>query len=130
MIGPSLGPSYGPSELAAGGAAVTGTMYVPVIPGIYTDRDVPFSEASYQDRLFGGGSGGVSVTSLYSEMSFGTSTISGTVLPWLAMPEPASFYEPPLVDEKLGNVIWFLFHALQGADPEPVNDNGTLYGIN
>ena len=33
------------------------------------------------------------------------------------MPEPASFYEPPLVDEKLGNVIWFLFHALQGADP-------------
>jgi M6 family metalloprotease-like protein len=116
-VGPALGPSYGPAELIAAAAAMTGTMYVPVIPGVYSDLTVPFAPSAYQDRLFEGGAGAVSVSGLYSEMSRGTFTFSGSVLPWLSLPEPSSYYEPSAADDKYGNVIFFLFHALQLADP-------------
>ena len=64
-------PSYTTSNLAAMGAAVTGTFGVPVIAGLYSDASVPYPQSQYQTRLFGDGAGSVSLSEYYDEISGG-----------------------------------------------------------
>ena len=102
--------------LAAGGAAITGSLQVPVVAARYYDLGAPFSEAALAERLFGGGSGAVSVRDFYLENSGGLFTFGGQVTPWVAMPQATAYYEPPAGDEKFGRVGDFLIDALTGAD--------------
>ena len=113
----SLGGNYTPSELADQGASIAGVMYLPVIPVVYSDRLPRYDPSQYQQRLFGSGSGAVSVSQLYSEMSGGLFEIDGSVLPLLQLPRPASYYEPAADDDKYGNIADFLSDALALADP-------------
>ncbi len=115
-VAPSLGPGYTSVELAGQGAAMTGVMYVPVIPALYSDRAASYTPSQYWRRLFGDGYGAVSVSDLYGEMSRGVFAVSGAVLPWLDMPAAASHYEPTSTDDKYGNVAEFLRDALERAD--------------
>ena len=114
-IAAALGENYTRLELIAQGASVDGTLYVPVIPALYSNLSAPYTQSQYQERLFGTGSGAVSVTELYNEMSLNVFTISGTVLDWLDMPRSRSYYEP--ADERYGNLADFLRDALVLADP-------------
>ena len=113
----SLGGNYTPSQLADQGASIAGVMYLPVIPVVYSDRSPRYSRSQYQERLFGSGSGAVPVSRLYSEMSGGVFEIDGSVLPWLQLPRPASYYEPAADDDKYGKIADFLSDALVLADP-------------
>ena len=85
---------------------------MPVIPVLYSDRSAPHEAWRYQERLFGSGGGAVSISELYGEMSGGTFTFSGRVLPWVTLARPASHYEPAADDDKYGNVADFLHDAL------------------
>ncbi len=115
-IAATLGGTYTASQLAQQGAAITGVMPVAVIPVLYSDRSPVHELSEYQERLFGGGSGAVSVSELYSEMSGGVFTFSGEVLPWVTLSRPASDYEPSGEDDRYGNVAAFLHDALVVAD--------------
>ena len=108
-----LGARYTAAQLAGQGASLTGVLSVPVIPALYSDKSAPYTPAEYQERLFGNGSGAVSVSRLYSEMSRNVFTVSGDVLPWLKMPEATSYYED---GTRIGKVADFLLHALERAD--------------
>ena len=114
-IADALGGNYTRLQLIARGASVDGVMRVPVIPALYSDLSAPYTRAQYQESLFGNGSGAVSVTQLYTEMSLNAFTFSGTVLDWLDMPRTRSHYEP--ADERYGNLVDFLHDALVLADP-------------
>ena len=115
-IAATLGSNYTRGQLVAQRASLDGVLQVPVIPGLYSDLSAPYSANQYQRRLFGDGDGAVSVSRLYSEMSRGVFAISGSVLPWVDMPHPTSYYE--LTDEeRFGNVAAFLHDALVLADP-------------
>lgn len=113
----SLGDEYTPDQLAAQGAAVTGVLAIPVIPALFSDRLAPYPPWQYQERLFGSGSGAVSVTRLYSEMSQGLFTVQGAVLTWVGLPLPAASYEVAADGSKFGNLAAFLRDALLLADP-------------
>ena len=112
----SLGHTYTALQLEQQGASITGVLPVPVIPVLYSNRSPVHEPSEYQERLFGSGSGAVSVSDLYSEMSGGIFTFSGQVLPWVSLPLPASHYEPAADDDKYGNVADFLHDALVLAD--------------
>ena len=115
-IASALGDDYTRGQLMAQGASLDGVLYVPVVPALYSDLSAPYSRSQYRRRLFGDGSGAVSASALYSEMSLGVFTVSGSVLPWVDMPHPTSYYE--LTDEdRFGNVAAFLHDALVLADP-------------
>ena len=115
-IAATLGANYTRGRLTTQGASMDGVMYIPVIPALYSDLSAPHVRSRYQERLFGDGSGAVSVTGLYSEMSLGVFSITGTVLPWLDMPHPRSYYEP--AGETYGELAAFLRDALLLADPK------------
>ena len=111
----SAAPSYSSSSLAAAGAAAAGTYSIPVVAGLYSDASAPFSLSEYQTRLFGDGAGSVSLSEYYAEISGGVFAMSGQVLDWGTLPNPASYYEPVGTDQ-FGKTDEFLRDALMAAD--------------
>lgn len=112
------GMSLSAGQLEAAGAALTGSIQVPVLAGAFTDVPGPFPQASYQARLFGDGDGAVSVRELYEEMSMGVFSVTGTVTPWATLSWSRAFYEPsPETNERYGRRYEFLTETLDAADP-------------
>jgi len=113
------GMSLSAGQLDAAGAALTGTIQVPVLAGAFTDVPGPFPQANYQARLFGDGAGAVSVRELYEEMSMGVFSITGTVTPWATLSRERAFYEPSAeTNERYGRRYEFLTETLDAADPD------------
>jgi M6 family metalloprotease-like protein len=106
-------------DLQANGAAVTGTLRIPVILGLYAGGwNQPFSTAQYQARLFGMPAAGYSVKRYFAEVSGNRFTVEGTVTGWLPLPREAGYYENwyPITPEvpRMGQ---FIRDALDAADP-------------
>ncbi len=108
-------PSYTASNLAAMGAAVTGTYGVPVIAGLYSDVSAPYTQSEYQTRLFEDGAGSVSLSEYYAEISGGVFAMTGQVSDWALLPNPAIYYEP-VGEDRYGKAGEFLRDALLAAD--------------
>ena len=100
------------------GAALTGTLSVPIIAGLYSDTVAPYTQSEYQTRLFGDGAGSVSLSEYYTEISGGAFAMTGLVLDWATLPNAASYYEPVSDDfaDRYGKVDEFLRDALLAAD--------------
>ncbi|HKP76516.1 MAG TPA: M6 family metalloprotease domain-containing protein, partial [Longimicrobiaceae bacterium] len=112
------GPRLSISMLQGAGAALTGTFRVPVILGTYAGFTPPYSPAQYQTRLFGSGIGGYTAKSYYQEISRGVFTLDGTVTPWTALPQPASYYDPSSAsDPMFGRTAEYLRDALASVSP-------------
>lgn len=109
------GPALSVAQLTAANAAVTGTMRVPVLMGLYAGATAPFTQADYQTRLFGPQQ--YSARTFYQEMSRGAFTLDGTVSPWLVLPQNAAYYQPvPNTSDRYGRTAEYLLHTLQAAD--------------
>jgi M6 family metalloprotease-like protein len=84
-----------PEQLAAAGAALTGTLRIPVIPITYYDVPVPFAAEELHQRLFGEPRGDtLSFAAYWAEVSGGLLRIEGVVTPWVRLPRPARHYLP------------------------------------
>ncbi|HEY0019366.1 MAG TPA: M6 family metalloprotease domain-containing protein [Longimicrobium sp.] len=104
-------------ELSAAEAAVTGTLRVPVLMGLYADAAAPHPQSDYQTRLFGPQQ--YSARTFYQEMSRGVFTLDGTVTPWITLPQNAAYYQPSsATDARYGRAGEYLQHTLQGADAQ------------
>ncbi len=110
----SQGPRLSVSALVDAQAAVTGTLRVPVLMGMYAGAMAPYATAEYQARLFGPQM--YSAKSFYTEMSRGVFTLDGTVSPWLTLPQNAAYYQPVAGGDRYGRAGDFLRHTLQAAD--------------
>jgi M6 family metalloprotease-like protein len=72
---------------------VSGTTYVPVLMGKYSNTGAdPYPTASLQTKLFAPPPA-ASMTSLYSEMSYGNLTLTGTVYGWYLTSNIDTYYE-------------------------------------
>jgi M6 family metalloprotease-like protein len=108
-----------PAFLSAAQAAVEGTLSLPVVAALYPDVTALHNQHQMRDRLFGSGSGAVSVTALYKEMSGDLFTATGAVSPWLTLPQVRSYYEPAVRSGDRRGKIWqFLRDALTLADAD------------
>ena len=85
QLAPMLAPSYSAAQLAAEAAAVTGTMSIPVLAGLYSDASEPYTQVQYQNRLFGDGDGSVSLSEYYQETSGGLFAMTGQVSNWISL---------------------------------------------
>ncbi len=82
-----------PEAAAARGAALTGTLRVPVIPVRYVDVPEPFPHTALAERLFGEGSADtVSYSSYWREVSGGLLEVTGMVAPWVKLSGSTSHY--------------------------------------
>ena len=108
-------PSYTTTNLAAMGAATTGTFRVPVVAGLYSGVSAPYTQSEYQTRLFGDGAGSVSLSEYYAEISGGVFAMTGLVTDWKTLPNPAGYYEPT-GEDRYGMTGEFLRDALLAAD--------------
>jgi M6 family metalloprotease-like protein len=85
-----------PVAAASRGAALEGTLRIPVIPVHYADVEVPFSTARLSSRLFGASvADTLSYSDYWREVSGGLLEVTGEVAPWIALSAPASYYLPP-----------------------------------
>jgi M6 family metalloprotease-like protein len=117
-VGPALGPSYSSGQLASQGAALTGTLSIPVINALFSDYSAPYTQAEYQERLFGSGSGTVSLSEYWDEVSGSAFQVTGLVSDWAPLPMPVSYYEPSdSTNYKFGRSFEFIHDALTAADP-------------
>jgi M6 family metalloprotease-like protein len=79
--------------LVAEGAALHGTLRVPVIPVRYSDVAVPFPVSALADRLFGPSRGDtLSFSDYWAEVSGGLLRVEGAVAPWITLRRPARHY--------------------------------------
>jgi len=108
-------PSYTTSNLVAMGAALTGTYGVPIIAGLYSDLTAPYTQSEYQTRLLEDGAGSVLLDASYTEISGGVFTMTGQVLDWATLPNPASYYEP-VGEDQYGKAGEFLRDVLLEVD--------------
>ncbi|MEX0907936.1 MAG: M6 family metalloprotease domain-containing protein, partial [Gemmatimonadota bacterium] len=84
-----------PGRLAAAGAALTGTLRIPVIPIHYADVAVPFGRPALVQRLFGAGTPDtMSLAGYWDEVSGGLLGVDGVVSPWIETRHPARHYLP------------------------------------
>lgn len=82
-----------PAAAARLGAALHGTLNVPVIPVRYRDVAPPFPVSVLQTRLFGAGSGDtVSYAGYWDQVSDGLLRVEGVVAPWVRLPHRARHY--------------------------------------
>jgi len=89
-----------PYAAALAGAALTGTLRVPVVPIVYADVAEPFPVSALQDRLFGPTRGDtISYADYWKEVSSGLLQVEGRVAPWVRLPKAAAHYLAP---EKFG----------------------------
>ncbi len=112
----SQGPRLSVSALVDAQAAVTGTLRVPVLMGLYAGTAAPYPQSQYQTRLFGPQM--YSAKSFYSEISRGVFTMDGTVSPWLTLPQNAAYYQPIPGEDIFGRTGDYIMHTLQAADAE------------
>jgi len=121
------------TQIQAAGAAVVGTMRVPVLLGLPSGDAAPFTTAQYQSRLFGDAAGTYSLKTFYRELSRGRFTLDGTASAWLALPQTAAYYYPSATtDPTFGRDREFLRDALLAADPGmnfALFDNDGIDGI-
>lgn len=111
------GRSLSAGQLEQAGAALTGTIQVPVIAGAFSNVAGPYPREEYEQRLFGDGAGAVSVRELYEEMSLGVFSVTGIVTPWIVLTRDRAYYEPsPLTHERYGRRYEFLTESLDAAD--------------
>ncbi len=77
------------------GAAISGTLRVPVIPVLYSDVAAPFPVADLRERLFGASRGDtVSYSAYWEEVSVGLLNVEGEVAPWVKLSKDARHYLP------------------------------------
>jgi M6 family metalloprotease-like protein len=85
-----------PEDLALMGAALSGTLRIPIIPVHYADVQVPFSVAALEERLFGASRGDtVSFRDYWDEVSGGLLQVEGEVASWVTLNRPARHYLSP-----------------------------------
>lgn len=101
-----------PHAAAARGAAVKGTMRIPVFPLLFRNSSAaPYPVRTLQDLLFDGQSGSVSLSQLYREMSSGVFSVIGTVYPWTRVSLDDTAYErntnggPPFIGQLIQEVL-------------------------
>jgi M6 family metalloprotease-like protein len=84
-----------PWQAAGRGAAVSGTLRVPVIPVVYSDVAVPFTAQALHERMFGHSRGDtLSFRAYWEEVSSGLLNVDGAVSPWIRLTNPARHYLP------------------------------------
>ena len=108
-----------PDSAAALGAALTGTLRMPVVPLHYSDVAEPFAADALTERLFGASHGDtLSFADYWDEVSGGLLQVTGAVAPWVRLPESAAHYLP--ADEhgwgRFGRIIELRVDALTRAD--------------
>ncbi|MGH7444391.1 MAG: M6 family metalloprotease domain-containing protein [Longimicrobiales bacterium] len=82
-----------PDSAARLGAALTGTLHVPVIPVRYVDVAEPFPHTALAERLFGAGAGDtMSYSGYWHEASGGLLEVTGMVAPWVKLTGSTSHY--------------------------------------
>jgi M6 family metalloprotease-like protein len=111
--GPSRAPHIGT------GPVVNGVEKVLVLPILYANTTTqPWPAANLQQRLFDGPSSTETLTQLYTEMSRGNLTMTGTVSDWIHVPGKDTDYEGPVGNNGLGGTgLWTLLKAtLDAAD--------------
>jgi M6 family metalloprotease-like protein len=108
-----------PAELAAQGAALSGTLRIPVIPVRYSDVAAPFGIEVLAERLFGPSRGDtVSFSEYWREVSGGLLAVEGAVTPWVKLKRPARHYLPAerYSWASFGRVAQFRIEAIRAAD--------------
>lgn len=111
------GPRLSVAQMVQAQAAVTGTMRVPVLLGLYAGTPAPYPQADYQTRLFGAQQ--YSARTFYEEMSRGAFSLDGTVSPWISLPQPAAYYQPDTASHpRYGRTGEYLQHTLVRADSQ------------
>jgi len=101
------------------GPVVNGTERVIVLPILYANTaSQPWPTSNLQQRLFDGPSNTETLTQLYTEMSRGNLTMTGTVAPWTTVPGKDTDYEGEPGNNGLeGPGLWNLLKAtLDAAD--------------
>lgn len=101
------------------GPVVNGTERVIVLPILYVNTaSQPWPTSNLQQRLFDGPSTTETLTQLYTEMSRGNLTMTGTVAPWTTVPGKDTDYEGKPGNNGLeGAGLWNLLKAtLDAAD--------------
>ncbi|HEY0303570.1 MAG TPA: M6 family metalloprotease domain-containing protein [Longimicrobiales bacterium] len=84
-----------PWQAVQHGAALNGTLRVPVIPVLYSDVKAPFAAADLHNRLFGSSRGDtLSYSSYWDEVSAGLLHVEGEVAPWIRLSKDARQYLP------------------------------------
>jgi M6 family metalloprotease-like protein len=106
--GTSIGllPSYGPTGSTSRGGGplrgarigegpvVNGTARFPVLPILFANTaNQPWATSDLQRRLFDGPNSPETLTQLYTAMSHGNLTVTGTVYPWTSVPGKDTTYE-------------------------------------
>ncbi|MGH7461479.1 MAG: M6 family metalloprotease domain-containing protein, partial [Longimicrobiales bacterium] len=82
-----------PAAAALAGAALTGTLRVPVVAVRYADAAEPFPASQLADRLFGEARGDtMTFANYWREVSAGLLEVTGTVTPWITLGKPGSYY--------------------------------------
>ncbi|HEX7119186.1 MAG TPA: M6 family metalloprotease domain-containing protein [Longimicrobiales bacterium] len=108
-----------PEALVGMGAALAGTLRVPVIPVRYADVAAPFGVEVLEGRLFGPVRGDtVSYAAYWREVSGGLLRVEGEVAPWVELERPARHY---LESERyawasFGRIVEFRRDAIRAAD--------------
>jgi len=108
-----------PTELAVQGAALSGTLRVPVIPVRYADVSPPYGVEVLAERLFGPSRGDtVSFADYWREVSGGLLAVEGEVAPWVKLKRPARHYLPAerYSWASFGRVVDFRVEAIRAAD--------------
>lgn len=83
-----------PRQAAAQGAAVQGTYRVPVFTILYANTPAqPYAAQELQKKLYTGPSSTITLTQLYTEMSRGLVTLTGSVNEWIRVSQPDTVYE-------------------------------------
>jgi M6 family metalloprotease-like protein len=84
-----------PNAASLAGAALTGTLRVPVVAVRYADVAEPFPVAQLSDRLFGESRGDtMTYSSYWSEVSGGLLEVTGSITSWITLGKPSSYYLP------------------------------------
>ncbi|MGH7461845.1 MAG: M6 family metalloprotease domain-containing protein, partial [Longimicrobiales bacterium] len=84
-----------PNAAALAGAALTGTLRVPVVALRYADVTAPFPVTQLSERLFGATvADTVTFSTYWREVSNGLLEVTGAVTNWITLARPAGYYLP------------------------------------
>ncbi|MDH3215894.1 MAG: M6 family metalloprotease domain-containing protein [Candidatus Krumholzibacteria bacterium] len=115
--------------------AVTGTIEVPVIMIKYADTPTdPYPASSLQAQLFDGPNPTGTMTELYTEMSYGNVTLTGTVYGWVQASQDDLYYEGgaqglSCTQSKTGQLILEALQSVDGSVDFGIYDNDGPDGI-
>ncbi|MBV9773965.1 MAG: M6 family metalloprotease domain-containing protein [Gemmatimonadetes bacterium] len=104
-------------QAAAQGVAVQGTYRVPVFTLLYANSGAePYASSELQKKLYTGPSSTLTLTQLYTEMSRGLVTLTGTVHDWIRVSQNDVVYEGSDNGLKAGLLGPLLKEVLDQAD--------------